>query len=166
MPDLAALADTVRAVDRWPPHRIGPTKDFIGGTGALDAFVAEDDHAVIGHVAVHERAAPSVMALAADAIGVQASGLAVVARLFVDPSHRGRRIGSRLLEASAEAAMAAGRHPVLDVWTELDSAIALYERAGWARLGEVTFTFSEPCGPDCLHTGSSLRSFVYSAPWR
>jgi len=104
------------------------------------------------------------MALASDAIGVEAGGLAVVARLFVDPERRGRGIGMRLLDASVEASVAEGRHPILDVWTELEGAIALYEHAGWLRLGEATFTFRDPCGPDCVHTGRSLRSFVYSAP--
>jgi GNAT superfamily N-acetyltransferase len=130
----------------------------------LAALVAEDDGELIGHVAVHDRSAGSVMALASDAIGVEASGLAVVGRLFVDPERRGLGVGMTLLEASVEATIAAGRHPILDVWTELEDAIALYERAGWLRLGELTFTFKEACGPDCLHTDSSLRSFVYSAP--
>jgi len=58
------------------------------------------------------------------------------------------------------------RHPILDVWMELEPAISLYERAGWNRLGEVTFSFRRPCGPDCLHSGSSIRSLVYSAPRR
>lgn len=164
MVSLVSLADAVRAVDRWPPHRIGPTKDFIAGSVPLAALVGEDDGELIGHVAVHERSARKVMALASDATGVEASGLAVVARLFVDPERRGRGVGMTLLEAAVEATIAAGRYPILDVWTELDGAIALYERAAWLRLGEVTFNLRDPCGPDCLHTDNSLRSFVYSAP--
>lgn len=166
IPPLVSLADAVRAVDRWPPHRIGPTRDFIAGTIPLAALVATDDGELIGHVAAHERSAGSVMALASDAIGIGVSELAVIARLFVDPERRGRGVGMKLLEASVEATLAAGRHPILDVWTDLDGAIALYERAGWVRLGEVAFRFNEPCGPDCLHSDSSLRSFVYTAPER
>ena len=30
--------------------------------------------------------------------------------------------------------------------------------------GAVTFGFASPCGVDCLHEGTSLRSFVYAAP--
>ena len=41
------------------------------------------------------------------------------------------RGGTKLLETSVEASIAAGRYPILDVWTELDGAIALYERSGW-----------------------------------
>lgn len=164
LPRLVSLADSVRAVDRWPPHRTGSTRDFIASSDPLAALVAEDDREVVGHVAVHDRSAATVMALASDTLGVEGSGLGAVARLFVDPARRGRGFGMRLLEASVEATIATGRHPILDVWTELDGAIALYERAGWVRLGEVTFTFRNPCGHDCLHSNGSLRSFVYCAP--
>jgi GNAT superfamily N-acetyltransferase len=164
IPPLVSLADLVRGVDRWPPHRVGTTKDFIAGSVSTAALVAEEDGELIGRVAVHERSAGSVMTLASNAIGVEASGLAVVARLFVDPQRRGRGVGMKLLAASVDATIAAGRHPILDVWTELEGAIALYERAGLLRLGEVTFTFKEACGPECLHTDNSLRSFVYSPP--
>lgn len=104
------------------------------------------------------------MALASDVIGTKAENLAVISRLFVGPARRGQGIGEALLESAVKAATTRGRQAILDVWTELDRAIALYERAGWQRLGEVTFTFNRPCGPDCLHADDSLTSFVYSSP--
>lgn len=76
LPRLAALADAVRVVDRWPPHRVGSTRHFIASAGTLAAFVAEHDGAVIGQVALHERSADAVMALAAGATGVDVAGLA------------------------------------------------------------------------------------------
>jgi GNAT superfamily N-acetyltransferase len=164
VPQLVGLADAVRALDRWPPHRVATTRDFVAGAVPLAALVAEDDDVVVGHVAIHERSAGPVMALASEALGVGAGQLAVVARLFVDPERRDRGVGRMLLETATEAATTIARHPILDVWTELHGAIALYERAGWRRLGHVNLVFREPCGPDCLHAGGSLRSFVYSAP--
>lgn len=91
IPTLVSLADAVRAIDRWPPHRTGPTKEFIAGSVPLAALVAEDDGELVGHVAVHERSAGIVMDLASDATGVEASGLAIVARLFVSALERARR---------------------------------------------------------------------------
>lgn len=161
---LVAVAEAVRGVDRWPPHRVGPTSDFIAPPGPVAAFVAVDGLTVVGHVALHERSAKRVMDVAAGALGVEPSSLAVVSRLFVAPDQRGRGVGMRLTEAAADASLEDGRHPILDVWAELEPAIGLYERAGWRRLGEVTFTFREPCGPDCLHSGNSIRSYVYGLP--
>ena len=164
VPDLVGLADAVRAVDRWPPHRVGTTADFVTGGPVVTALVAEDGEGLIGHVAVHDRSADAVMELAQDALGVDRARLAVVARLFVDPRRRDRGVGRALLQAAADEVAAVGALPILDVWVELAPAVRLYERAGWRRLGTVTFSFDAPCGPGCLHAGSSLLSFVYSAP--
>jgi GNAT superfamily N-acetyltransferase len=163
---LVHLADAVRAVDRWPPHRCGTTRHFIAGTVPLLALVADDHGLAIGHVALHERSAPEVIviALASDALNIGPDQLAVVARLFVEPGRRRQGVGRALLNAAVEAAAGLGRHLILDVWAELDDAIALYERGGWRRLGEVSFAFTSSCGPECLHAGNSLRSVVYSAP--
>lgn len=158
------MADAVRAVDRWPPHRVGTTEEFVVGPLPVAALVAESDHAVIGHVAIHERSAEAVMAVAEDALRVEREKLAVVARLFVDPRMRRRGVGGALLAAAVERVTASERMPILDVWEELDDAIGLYERNRWSRLGSVNFAFGEACGPGCLHAGSSLRSNVYAAP--
>jgi RimJ/RimL family protein N-acetyltransferase len=51
-------------------------------------------------------------------------------------SHRGRGIGSALLEASIEWARQAGAHKVaLEVWPHNEAAIALYEKFGFEREG-------------------------------
>jgi GNAT superfamily N-acetyltransferase len=164
VPALVELADAVRAVDRWPPHRVGTTEEFVVEPLPVAALVAESDHAVIGHVAIHERSAESVMALAEDALRLEREQLAVVARLFVDPRLRRRGVGGALLAAAAERVSAIERIAILDVWEELDDAIGLYERNRWSRLGSVTFAFREACSAGCLHAGSSLRSYVYAAP--
>ncbi len=165
--DVAALvhvADKVRAVDRWPPHHVDTTRSFIADTVPLVALVADDHGTPVGHVAIHERCAAEVMTLASDALRIDSDERAVVARLFVDPARRRQGIGRSLLGAAVEASTELERHCILDVWSELDDAIALYERAGWLRIGEVRLVFRSSCGPDCLHAGSSIRSFVYSAP--
>lgn len=164
IPELVELAEAVLIADRWPPHRVGSTRDFIVGSAPLAALVAEDEGKVVGQVLLHKNSAPQVMTIAADALRVDPQTFAVVARLFVDPRARRRGLGQLLFQAAESAARELDKHPILDVWTELESAIALYEGAGWRRLGEATFTFSSECGPECLHAGNSLRSFVYSAP--
>lgn len=106
------------------------------------------------------------MQLASNKLGLDRSQLAVVARLFVDLGRRHQGVGTYLVHAAVDAVIRPGRRPILDVWTELRCAIELYERAGWLRLGEVSFTFASPCGAECLHEGNSLQSFVYAVPGR
>ncbi len=111
LPVLVDIANAVRAVDRWPPHRVGSTEDFVAGAGPLSALVAVANSNILGHVALHERSENSVMLLAADSLGVDVASLAVVARLFVDPRRRHSGVGRALLDA---AAVAATRLPASD----------------------------------------------------
>jgi GNAT superfamily N-acetyltransferase len=110
------------------------------GKGASGEAFAGD---VIGHVGLVARSMPSVMELASAALGRPADQLAVVARLFVSPRVRGHGTARELLRRAEAAAAARGLHPVLDVDTELSSAIALYESAGWTRAGTVTVRFGD-----------------------
>ena len=52
-------------------------------------------------------------------------------------------LGRRLLERAAAAAHARSRVPILDVAVSLPAAIALYERAGWTRVGTLTAEFGD-----------------------
>ncbi len=49
-------------------------------------------------------------------------------------------IASRLLDTAVAHARESGRIPILDVWTGLPDAIAMYDGLGWHRLGPVAFT--------------------------
>jgi pimeloyl-ACP methyl ester carboxylesterase len=98
--------------------------------------------------------------MASGALGVERDALAVVARLFrgsAGPSPWNRPSAS---SSRVDAAVSVGKHAVLDVWTQLDCASAMYEGEGWIRLGEVAFEFASRCSADCLHEDNSLRSFV------
>lgn len=163
LPALVASLDAVCAVDRYPPHVPGDLEAIIAPPYELSAFVAEIDGRPVGHVALHPYTARAVMAAASDATAIPVASLAAVARLFVDLGARGAGVGSRLLEAVTVEAAQLGRTAILDVWSELDAAIALYESAGWRRIGAVSFEFKSGCTSRCAHTGP-LRSFVYAGP--
>ena len=80
-------------------------------------FVAEIDGELVGSASIQGR-------------GVAHLGMQVAR------SHRGRGIGSSLLEASIGWARHAGAHKVaLEVWPHNDAAIALYEKFGFEREG-------------------------------
>lgn len=97
------------------------------------------------------------MTLACDRLNVTADRIGVVARLLVSPHQRGLGAGGKLLTTGAAEARARRLLPVLDVDMNLTAAIALYERAGWQRIGETSIDL-----PD----GSSLREAVYTPGFR
>ncbi len=76
-------------------------------------------------------------------------------RLFVAPSHRREGLGGSLLTTAADAGLARGLWPILDVAAHFGDAIRLYEKAGWTRVGRVTVAF-----PD----DEPLEELVYIGP--
>ena len=156
--DLAAcedIAEQVHAIDGYPVYLPGDLRSFIASTAALGAWVAEHDGAIVGHVALHSTSSAPVMTVASEFLGQPPERLGVVARLFVSPTARRLGTGRLLLEAAWQDALARGRWPILDVVTQLEGAIELYETCGWVRAGEVTLAL-----PD----GREVREFVYVGP--
>ena len=152
--ELERLAKTVRASDGYPPR----VPDLFTGPQVLTAWVAVADGEIVGHVALHETGASATMASAARATGWPAERLVVVSRLLVAPTVRRGGIGRQLLGTAVAEAHAGGRWPVLDVATQFDGAVALYESQGWIRAGVVTFRFRDGTGT------RDARSFVYVGP--
>jgi len=164
---LERLGAAVYQRDGYPRYLPDSFGDFLISDDALGAWVATGDTGdtgaavetvetgIVGHVALHPRSAPEVMAAACSATGLAEHELAVVARLLVAPHVRRAGTGRALLSAAVDAAVARSRRAVLDVVTDHRSAIHLYEDAGWARVDTVTWT---------LPNGSSLTEFVYVSP--
>jgi ribosomal-protein-alanine N-acetyltransferase len=154
--ECVRIAAVVQGIDGYPGRRPLDLRAFLDSSDALSAWVAEyDDGGIAGHVAVHRESMPVVMARAAAYVNLEPTELAVVARLIVDPAMRRLGVGRALLHAGAEAAQGHGRHPVLDVATHYEAAIALYDSCGWRNAGEVTMMFGD---------GFELQSYVYVAP--
>lgn len=155
-PALDLLARRVHQLDGYPVYM--PDDDFLAfvvSEQALDGWVAVDQEQVVGHVALHRRSSPGVVALAASRLGLQASEVGVVARLLVAPEQRRTGLGRRLLGHASDECRRRQLAPILDVVDGTGPAIALYEHAGWRHLGTVSFTL-----PD----GSELTEHVYAAP--
>lgn len=149
------LAHVVHAVDGYPPRCADDLRVFVSAADALGAWVAQSEKGIVGHVALHPRSSRAVMALGSAATGRPPEQLCVVARLFVSPTERKAGIGSSLLTLAADAGLARGLWPVLDVATHLNNAIRLYERAGWMCAGQVTVDF---------HNEAPLEELVYIGP--
>ncbi|MFB7583992.1 GNAT family N-acetyltransferase [Streptomyces hydrogenans] len=104
----------------------------------LGAWVAELDGRVVGHVGLAgARPDDGAPAEWSDRTGQDASVCAVVNRLYVARSARGRDLGALLLAEAVAAARGRGLRAVLDVAAHDTAAVALYERLGWQLLAEV-----------------------------
>jgi GNAT superfamily N-acetyltransferase len=155
MDQLVPMARVVEASDGYPTRRPLDFAAFLASPDALAAWVAEHEGAIVGHVALHRRSLSVVMDQAAALLGREPSGLAVVARLLVDPALRRAGVGRALLATAANDAHRQGLHPILDVVTSYQAANQLYRACGWRNTGEVTMAF-----PD----GTTLQSYVYVGP--
>jgi GNAT superfamily N-acetyltransferase len=148
-----AIAREVHRRDGYPPYLPGDDlRRFLAGEEHLGAWVAEESGTLVGHVALHQRSSEAVMSLATEALGADAGSMAVVARLLVRPHQRRQGVGRLLLSEATTEAIRLGRQPILDVSTQFSAAVALYESAGWQRLGTVVV----PLG------GHELEEHVYA----
>lgn len=137
--DCVKLARLTHVADDYPKCWPQDPEAFIVSPRELGAWVAEYDGVVVGHVALHTPADDPTFDQVRLATGRDTAAIAVVARLFSSPDARGRGIGWALLTGAEQAAHAVGRLPILDVGKALTAAVALYDRAGWRRVGEFTF---------------------------
>jgi putative acetyltransferase len=77
-------------------------------------------------------------AVACGALRRHGNGIGEVKRMYTRPSHQGRRIGGRIVEAIEALARTEGlTQLVLETGTGLDAAWRVYERAGFTRCGPV-----------------------------
>ncbi|WP_461028189.1 GNAT family N-acetyltransferase [Streptomyces sparsus] len=129
---LAAVHERDGYPANWP-ERPG---DWLTRPALVSAWVAELDGRVAGHVCLSGSGVGDVAPdLWSAREGVSGDEAAVVSRLFVAPAARGHGLGAALLARAAAQARARGLHPVLDVVASDTTAVALYERLGWALLG-------------------------------
>lgn len=155
MARLDEVARQVRRLDGYPGYLAGnDVRRFLEQPEPLAAWVAVDHGLIIGHVALHASSSGAVMSFLR-ASGINPGRVGVVARLLVAPSARRNGTGRRLLDHAAAEAVRRGRTPVLDVVAASAPAIALYDGAGWVRLGHASFTT-----PD----GEVIEEVVYLGP--
>ena len=156
LPQLETLSQVVHRSDGYPPHlQEDEVPSYIASDEALMAWVAIDNTQVVGHVAMHPAAAADGLEVAVTQLGRPPDDFGVIARLIVDPAARRAGIGRQLLDQATTECRLRGLVPLLDVVDRFDSAIELYERAGWRRLGLVEVE---------LDDNSVLRLLVYAAP--
>ncbi|MFI0741417.1 GNAT family N-acetyltransferase [Streptomyces sp. NPDC021100] len=134
---VRVLAET-HEHDGYPVDWPESPRTWLTPESLVASWVAEADGRVVGHVGLSRSGAGDVApGLWSARAGVGTGATAVVGRLFVAPSARGRGVGALLMARAVGEARERGAHPVLDVVATDVAAAALYERLGWQLLATV-----------------------------
>lgn len=153
--DLPALADVLAGQQphsryplRWPlPF---PPEEFIVRPSEQQAWVAELDGQVVGHVSLTTVEADALGDIWSAGAGRPVAELACVSVLFVDHERQGHGIGGRLLDTAVTAAREAKQTPVLDVVTRHSAAVDVYRHRGWVEVGRARPEWLPDGEPDVL----------------
>ncbi|MET3808202.1 GNAT superfamily N-acetyltransferase [Nakamurella sp. UYEF19] len=139
----------------WPPD-LGPER-FLRRPSEIEAWVAELDGDVVGHVAIQSVTEDELGRMWAAAHGVPITQLRCVSVLYADRRVVRRGIGSALLARATERALSDGGAPVLDVVAGHLDAVSLYLTRGWHEVGRVR--------PDWLPpTEEPVRAMILPRP--
>lgn len=152
---LAVLRD-VHDFDGYPANWPRQPPRWLVADEAVDAWVAEEDGTLLGHLSLHSVDQSAAWPAWSEALGVPAERLRVVSRFFVSPHSRGRGAGAALMQRAEHCAAAQGTHLVLDVADHNHDAISFYEHRGWLQVG----TAALPPGDQ----GLALRVLLFVAP--
>jgi GNAT superfamily N-acetyltransferase len=126
---LAALSSP--GTVRHPPWRAWLTAEEV-----VEAWVAERQGELLGHVALSEVGADACSAMRwREVTGRPAGDLLAVSRLFVRRRVRGEGLGTALLEMAVAGARARGRLPVVEAIGATAEELDLYARRGWRPVG-------------------------------
>lgn len=142
---VGVLAD-VHAASGYPMFWPAAPAAWLTPENLLIAWVAEDEHGVIGHVALRGAVGESAAPIWSAATGLPPEAIAAVAKLFIAPSVQGRGLGAALLAEACAEARTRGLRPALEVLDHDQAAIALYERTGWQRVASASAAWGAAAG--------------------
>ena len=144
LPSLASTLVRVHAVDGYPVEGVADPEAWLRHPHEIQSWTATDDDGPIGQVSL-TRARPEDDAALAwhEHTGGDIDRLAILARLFVDPDHRGSGAGRLLMETARDHARSHGLAVALDVMFKDRAAIRLYERLGAERIGDIDHRYGD-----------------------
>jgi predicted N-acetyltransferase YhbS len=133
--DLAACARLVRRAffeGQFPGQHDEDPRLWLADHAVLDAWVAERDGEVVGHVAISRLELDPLSALRwRESTGHVPSDLIAVSRLFVRPRFRGQGIAASLIDVACAEIRARGKVPVYEVITTSSLAPSYSRDHGW-----------------------------------
>ncbi|WP_433793289.1 N-acetyltransferase family protein [Actinoplanes sp. CA-252034] len=156
VPECAALLREVYALDGYPVEGVDDATAWMYPEGLMAAWVADEQGQVLGHAAVCEPGeGDAAVAMLIERTGIAESEIAVLARLFVGPTARGKGAGRMLADAALSYAADKRLRAVFDVMEKDRSAIGMYEKMGCVFLGSTSHHLAD---------GSIIPARCYAAP--
>lgn len=108
MDALVAVLRQVHTQDGYPLNWPADPPGWLSSSRQVAAWVADNAGIISGHVALARPHAGEAAGAWAEALGVRVEDLLCISSLFVAPQERGRRAGSRLLDAALREARERG----------------------------------------------------------
>ena len=155
LPSCASLLARVYARDGYPVQGVSNAIDFLSSPSTLAAWVAAAESEteiatatnppkIFGHVSLSTPSPQSTdPAVTLWRSQHPSEPLAVLERLFVDPSARGQGLAAQLLRAASGEAGKRGLRVVLFALVKDQGAMRLYERSGWVEFGRAMFAWRD-----------------------
>lgn len=140
---IAALAEVHRS-DAYPIADEHVDQSWLYDPSFEMAWVAEVDGQIIGHVALMRGFGAPVVEKSTGRPAAETLG---VTRLFVGHAGRGSGAATALLDTVDRYAVRSGLALALDVVDFNTTAVELYERRGWRRVGSYVAQWFGPDGP-------------------
>ncbi|WP_434967705.1 GNAT family N-acetyltransferase [Janibacter indicus] len=141
--DLDSLADVlvdVHAADGYPVEGVEDPSAWLRLSAPIGQWTALHESRPVGHVAlVRPDAGDAGPRLLSKQEEFPLEEIAVLARLFVAPDHRGRSVAERLVRVAEACARAEGLRVSLEVMMKDVAAIRLYKKLGWKSIGEFEY---------------------------
>lgn len=143
IPALVAILVRVHELDGYPVEGVAEPEAWLRHRHELQSWSAIEDSKPIGHITLTSATSDDDAArLWHEQTGGCMERLAIPARLFVDPDHRGTGAGRLLMEAAVAFAQVRSLAIAFDVMLKDHSAIRLYERLGAHRIAHLTHHYS------------------------
>ena len=125
------------------PRGVDDFKLFLADGRIRQAWVAELDGIIIGHIAVSEGTERDLSVATFRKRHPDESSIAVLSRLFVAPGARNAGAAARLIDTAVASSTKDGTRLLLFVLIANQAAIRLYERLGWVRYGADYFHWGD-----------------------
>lgn len=155
LPGAASALVEVHKTDGYPVEGVEDPASWLRSDDVIAAWVAESGGKIVGHVAVMKPHGEDAVRMWIEQSGDDEKNVAVLARLFVTREARGRATGEKLMQAATDYARRSHLRLVLDVMTKDRAAMRLYERLGWAKIGEAMHRYGD---------GQEIDAVCYVAP--